>query len=45
MPGFFLTNVFTTNSLQSDFIAPIFYGILAICYYANFKSLKEKDGV
>jgi len=31
IPGFFLANVVGGNSLQTDFMAPFFYGILGCC--------------
>jgi O-antigen ligase len=35
MPGFILCNIFGANMVQTDFIAPIFYGFLGVCYSVN----------
>jgi O-antigen ligase len=42
MPGFILSNIFGANMLQTDFIAPIFYGFLAVCYYVHDLNSAEK---
>ena len=41
LPGFVLANIFGGNMYQTDFIAPIFYGFLAICHHCEFKIEKS----
>lgn len=43
IPGFFLANVVGGNSLQTDFMAPFFYGILGYCMVlvSKFKSQRN----
>lgn len=35
IPGFFIANLVGGNSLQTDFLAPVFFFILGVCHYQS----------